>query len=91
MREYDSIDPIILSVPESSEVSISQVAECVTDAFGFEGKLVYDTSKADGQYKKTASNHKLMEFLSDFKFTPFSDAIKETVDWFCKNYESSRH
>lgn len=91
MREYNDIDPIILSVPESSEVSISQVAECVTKAFGFEGKLVYDTSKPDGQYKKTASNQKLVKLLRDFKFTPFTDAVKETADWFCKNYESSRH
>ena len=34
----------------------------------------YDTTKADGQYKKTASNKKLMDLLaasnSDFKFTP---------------------
>lgn len=31
----------------------------------------YDTSKADGQFKKTASNAKLRKRLPDFKFTPF--------------------
>lgn len=31
----------------------------------------YDTSKADGQFKKTASNAKLRRYLPDFKFTPF--------------------
>ena len=30
----------------------------------------YDTSKSDGQFKKTASNAKLRKFLPDFKFTP---------------------
>ena len=30
----------------------------------------FDTSKSDGQYKKTASNAKLRSYLPDFKFTP---------------------
>jgi len=30
----------------------------------------YDTTKADGQFKKTASNAKLRTYLPDFKFTP---------------------
>jgi len=30
----------------------------------------YDLSKADGQFKKTASNAKLMKLHPDFKFTP---------------------
>lgn len=29
----------------------------------------FDTSKADGQFKKTASNAKLSKYLPDFKFT----------------------
>lgn len=36
----------------------------------FEGNIVFDTSKSDGQFKKTASNKKLKELYPDFKFTP---------------------
>lgn len=36
-----------------------------------QGEVKFDTSKADGQYKKTASNAKLRKYLPDFKFTPF--------------------
>lgn len=32
-----------------------------------------DASKADGQYKKTASNEKLLKYIPDFKFTPFDE------------------
>lgn len=52
-----------------------------------QGPVNFDTSKADGQYKKTASNHKLRKYLPDFKFTPFKDAMKESVQWFVDNYE----
>ncbi len=32
----------------------------------------YDTTKNDGQFKKTASNSKLKKYLPDFKFTPMN-------------------
>lgn len=35
--------------------------------------MQYDTTKSDGQYKKTASNKKLRTYLPDFKFTPMRD------------------
>jgi GDP-L-fucose synthase len=53
-------------------------------------KVIFDTTKADGQFKKTASNAKLRKYLPDFKFTPFEQAVSETVAWFEKNYETIR-
>lgn len=29
-------------------------------------------------------------YLPDFKFTPFDEAIKETVEWFKANYTTAR-
>lgn len=91
LREYDSVEPIILSVDESQEVTIAQVAEAIAKAFDFKGKIVYDLSAADGQYKKTASNAKLRKHLPDFQFTPFNEAIKESVDWYTVNYDQARN
>ncbi|XP_035915834.1 probable GDP-L-fucose synthase [Anopheles stephensi] len=90
LREYDSVEPIILSVDESTEVSIAQLAESLAKAFEFKGKLEFDTTKADGQYKKTASNAKLRKHLPHFKFTDFDVAIKDTVQWYIENYEQAR-
>ncbi|XP_072535400.1 GDP-L-fucose synthase-like [Salminus brasiliensis] len=90
LREYNEVDPIILSVGEEDEVSIKEAADSVVEALEFKGKVVYDTSKADGQFKKTASNAKLRKYLPDFTFTPFRKAIKETCDWFVVNYDTAR-
>ena len=90
LRNYESIEPIILSVDESAEVTIAQLAESVAKAFGFKGKIVFDSTKADGQFKKTASNAKLRSFLPDYKFVDFEEAIKETVDWYLKNFNTAR-
>ncbi|XP_068228251.1 GDP-L-fucose synthase-like [Palaemon carinicauda] len=90
LREYDEVDPIILSVGEEDEVSIKEAAEMVVDAYNFKGEVIFDTSRADGQFKKTASNAKLRKYLPDFQFTNIRDGIKETVDWFVANYDTAR-
>lgn len=90
LRNYGSIDPIILSVGEEEEVSIKDVALAVAEAMEFKGEVVFDTSKADGQYKKTASNAKLRALLPDYKFKPMREGIAETVKWFVEHYETVR-
>ena len=67
---------------ESDEVPIIEVAQMITDAFQLVHGIVIDETKAIGQFRKTASNRKLRQYLPDFKFTH--------VDWFVQNYEASR-
>jgi GDP-L-fucose synthase len=90
MRDYHSPDPITLSVDEEDEVSIKEVALTVAKAMKFDGEIVFDTTKADGQFKKTASNKKLRQLRPDYKFTTIEDGIQKTVDWFVENYETGR-
>uniref|UniRef100_A0A667YXU1 GDP-L-fucose synthase n=1 Tax=Myripristis murdjan TaxID=586833 RepID=A0A667YXU1_9TELE len=79
LREYDEIDPIILSVAEEDEVSIKDAVE-----------IIFDTTKSDGQMKKTASNAKLRRYLPNFTFTPLKEAIQMTCSWFVANYATAR-
>ncbi|XP_053414471.1 GDP-L-fucose synthase isoform X1 [Nycticebus coucang] len=90
LREYSEVEPIILSVGEEDEVSIQEAAEAVVEAMDFHGEVTFDTTKSDGQFKKTASNSKLRAYLPDFRFTPFKQAVKETCTWFADNYEQAR-
>ena len=90
LRHYDSCEPLILSVPESAEVSIKEAAMAVVEGMKYKGPVVFDTSKSDGQYKKTACNDKLMGLYPEFKFTPFSEAVAKTCEWFEANYGTAR-
>ncbi|XP_017024638.1 probable GDP-L-fucose synthase [Drosophila kikkawai] len=90
LRSYDSVEPIILSVDECQEVTIFEVANAIASAFNFKGKLVCDTTKADGQHKKTASNAKLRTHLPNYLFTDFETAIKASVQWYKDNYDEAR-
>jgi GDP-L-fucose synthase len=39
----------------------------------FKGNIIFDTSKSDGQYKKTACNDKLMKLHPHFEFTSIDE------------------
>ena len=90
MRDYHSPDPITLSVDESAEVSIKDVAYAVAKAMKFDGEVVFDTTKADGQFKKTACNKKLRGLRPDYKFTTMEEGVQKAVDWFLANYDTCR-
>lgn len=88
LDEYKGTAPVILSTSE--EISIKEVVDILVDVFKFEGKVVWNTDKPDGQYKKPTDNSKVKELFPDFKFTDLTEGLKETVEWFNKNYADAR-
>ena len=91
MKNYNSVEPIILSVDEKDEVSIKDIAYMIANAFNIDSnKIIFDTEKSDGQYKKTANNNKLRKLLPNYKFTNIKDGIENTCNWFNNNYTSAR-
>ncbi len=50
MIEYD--EPGIINVGSGEDLTIGELAEVVRQAVGFEGPIVYDTSKPDGMPRK---------------------------------------
>lgn len=94
MMYYHDKESIILSVGEEDETSIGKVAQMIAGTYQYEDRLTFDALKADGQYKKTADNGKLIRFLVQnnigFSFTKMKQGIKETIDWFTANYQSCR-
>jgi GDP-L-fucose synthase len=86
--DYNEIDPIILSVNESNEISIKNVVEIISNEFDYKN-IEWDNSKPDGQFKKTADNTKLSS-LNNFEFTNINHGLKQTIQWFIQNYDIAR-
>jgi GDP-L-fucose synthase len=83
---------MILSVPEEDETSIEEVGRLIARCFDYEHRVVFDTSYADGQYKKTVSTKKWEEFVKNepFSYTPIEHGISNTVEWFLTNENTRR-
>jgi GDP-L-fucose synthase len=88
LYNYEENEPIILSTSE--EVSIKDVVELIVEIMEFEGEVIWDKTKPDGQYRKPSSNAKIKKYLPDFEFTSLRDGLTETIEWFNKNHPNIR-
>jgi GDP-L-fucose synthase len=88
LHEYQETTPIILSTSE--EISIRDVVDLLVKEFDFRGRVVFDKTKPEGQHRRPSDNSKILKYLPDFKFTPIEQGLKETVQWFKENYETTR-
>jgi GDP-L-fucose synthase len=90
LLESDTKEPVILATDPADEISIADAAHMVAEAMEFTGEIVFDSTKADGQYQKTCSNARLRKMRPDFSFMPMRAAITQTVEWFTRNFETCR-
>ena len=88
LNHYNEPSPIILST--SDEISIREVVDLLVELFNFKGNVIFDTTKPEGQYRRPSDNSRIRHYMPDFQFTPFYDAMKESVEWFINNYEVAR-
>ena len=88
LHNYDGEDPLILST--SDEISIEHLVDLLVKEFKFTGKVKFDRSKPDGQYRKPSDNSLIKSLVPTFEFTPIEEGIKETVQWFKENYDKAR-
>jgi len=84
----DIKESLILSPNE--EYSIKEISESIAKEFDYTNDLIFDSSFSDGQYRKQVNNSRLLELFPDFNFTPLQTGIYETINWFNKNYSSTR-
>lgn len=88
IKKYDGTDPLIVSNPK--EYTIKEVVKLIIKEMNFKGNVVWKTDKPDGQLKKSSSNKKLLDIIGDYKFTTLEEGIKESVNWFIKNFKNIR-
>ena len=88
LDNYNESEPIIFS--NSNEISIKDLVDFLVNEFNFKGKVIFDKTKPDGQFRKPSDNSKLKSYLSNFEFTPIEQGLKETINWFIENYDKTR-
>ena len=88
LYNYNENEPIILSTSE--EISIGDVVNMIVNIMNFKGDVIFDSSKPDGQFRKPSDNSKIKNYLPNFKFTSIYEGLKETIEYFEKNYNLIR-
>jgi GDP-L-fucose synthase len=81
MRNYAGGEP--LNVGVGKDISIGELAELIREVVGYEGEIVYDTSKPDGTPRKLLDVSKLHN-LGWRASIPLREGIEQTYSWFQK-------
>ena len=76
----------IINVGSNEEVSIKDLAFLIKDLINFEGELIFDKSKPDGNPRKLLDSTYLTSLGWEAK-TKLSDGLKTSYNWFLKNLD----
>ncbi len=82
-EKYDGAEPVNLGA--GWEISIKDLAEAIAKATGFEGEIVWDTSKPNGQPRRMLDVSRAKAYFGWQAKTPFEEGLKRTVEWFLAN------
>jgi GDP-L-fucose synthase len=81
-------DPV--NIGAGFEISIRELVELIARLTGFEGKLVWDASKPDGQPRRCLDTSKAERLLGFKATTPFDDGLRTTIDWYTAERAAAR-
>lgn len=82
LENYD--DKQFLNIGTGEDISIKELAIMVKDLVGYEGELVFDSTKPDGMPKKLLDVSKLHDAGWHHKIN-FEEGLKRTYDWYLTN------
>lgn len=82
-EHYNDSEPVNLG--SGMEISIKDLVETIAKATGFTGKLVWDTSKPNGQPRRCLDVTRAKEWFGFEAQMPFDEGLKRTVAWYRKN------
>ncbi|MGB3242785.1 MAG: NAD-dependent epimerase/dehydratase family protein, partial [Candidatus Omnitrophota bacterium] len=79
-EKYDKPDPVNLGA--GFEVSIKNLTKLIAKLSGFRGKIVWDTSKPDGQPRRRLDTSKAEKEFGFKAKTGFKEGLKKTIEWY---------
>jgi len=82
-------NPCFVNLGTGVDVTIRELAEAVKTIVGFDGELVFDSSKPDGTMRKLLDVSR-MESLGWKSKVSLREGIERTYRWFLKNQDSFR-
>jgi len=79
-ERYNKSDPVNLG--SAFEISIKDLLETIARLTGFEGEIVWDTSKPNGQPRRKLDVSRARERFGFEARTSFEDGLRRTVEWY---------
>ena len=78
-QHYNGDEPVNLGA--NFEITIKDLAEKIGEFTGFQGEILWDKTKPDGQPRRCLDTSRAKEYFGFQAQMPFNEGLKKTVDW----------
>jgi GDP-L-fucose synthase len=82
-EHYNNSEPVNLG--SGNEISIKDLAEMIAYLTGFEGELVWDTTKPNGQPRRALDVNRAKQLFGFHAETSLKEGLKRTIEWYQAN------
>jgi GDP-L-fucose synthase len=83
-ERYNQSEPVNLG--SAFEISIKDLVDLIARLTGFQGEIVWDTTKPNGQPRRKLDTSRAREYFGFEARTPFEEGLRRTIEW----YEAKR-
>ncbi len=80
---YNESDPVNLGT--NSEISIKDLVELICDLMGFDGEIVWEIDKPNGQPRRCLDTTRAREKFGFVAQTEFKEGLRKTIEWYRQN------
>lgn len=84
-QDYNDPDPVNLGT--NAEISIRDLVELICELMDFEGKIVWETDKPNGQPRRCLDTTRAKERFNFEAQIDFKQGLKNTIEWYRNNAE----
>ena len=82
-ESYDGAEPVNLG--SNRELLISELVELIVELVGYRGLVVWDSSRPDGQPRRSVDGSRAFELFGFSAKTDFVDGLGATLEWYLQN------
>jgi GDP-L-fucose synthase len=82
-EHYEKPDPV--NIGAGFEITIKELAELIACLTGFEGRVVWDASKPDGQPRRCLDISRAEKEFGFRAQTTFEEGLRRTIEWYEEN------
>jgi GDP-L-fucose synthase len=83
MERYDSGEPV--NIGAGREISIRALVEMIATMTGYEGNIVWDTTRPNGQPRRCVDTSRARDAFGFQATTALETGLKKTIDWYRQN------
>jgi GDP-L-fucose synthase len=81
-ESYNKNEPV--NIGAGSEISIKNLVELITELTEFQGRVIWNKDKPDGQPRRMLDTTRAFQEFGFMAKTTLRDGLKETIDWYRK-------